>query len=182
MRLLLSHWFCSENVNVFIIHSTQVYTSDVELSRRPFIVWGTEKDLLTGYQSKLEQKNSAVSFCFPSRFVLKKVCSFTWIYSAIFCFHPPPLSLIPSTIIIQLPGCHWVYQGHALDDVSENLGLFMSWKIILHWMMTVDIILPDFLRRILMCYWLRIWIWLLLLKISIESVFQFKLAQKRPLC
>lgn len=51
MRLLLSHWFPSENVNVFIIHSAKVYPCDVKLRRRPFIVWDALQDLLVCYQS-----------------------------------------------------------------------------------------------------------------------------------
>lgn len=51
MRLLLSHWFPSENVNVFIIHSAKVYPCDVKLRRRPFIVWDALQDLFVCYQS-----------------------------------------------------------------------------------------------------------------------------------
>ena len=51
MRLLLSHWFPGENVNVFIIHSSKVYACRVKLQKRPFIVWDTQRELLMGYQS-----------------------------------------------------------------------------------------------------------------------------------
>lgn len=160
MRLLLSHWLCSKNVNVFIIHPTQVYTSDVRLWRRPFIDWDTDKDLLTGYHSQLKQRNwvsSACSsgpmpFCFPSCFV--------WTYSTFAVLHEsavPPPSLL--TCYIQLPSCHWLHQGHVLDDVSENLGVFTASKTTSHSM----IMCTGLIRTVtkiataltLMCYCLK---------------------------
>lgn len=51
MRLLLSHWFSSQNVNVFIIHSSKVYACDVKLQKRQFIMWDTQGELLMCYQS-----------------------------------------------------------------------------------------------------------------------------------
>lgn len=76
MRLLLSHWFPSENVNVFIIHSAKVYPCDVKLRRRPFIVWDALQDLLMCYQSwHIEQGKPT---CHSWK---KKRWSWVWIYS-----------------------------------------------------------------------------------------------------
>lgn len=94
MRLLLSHWFPSENVNLFIIHSSKVYACRVKLQKRPFIVWDTQRELLMGYQSwHIEQEGGSkdtqrwswsrniecwfasmlcayISFCFPCPIIL----------------------------------------------------------------------------------------------------------------
>ena len=94
MRLLLSHWFPGENVNVFIIHSSKVYVCHVKLQKRPLIVWDTQRELLMGYQSwHIEQEEGRketqrwswsrniecwfasmlcvyISFCFPRSITL----------------------------------------------------------------------------------------------------------------
>lgn len=122
MQLLLSHWLCSKNVNVFIIHPTQVYTSDVRLWRRPFIDWDTDKDLLTGYHSQLKHRETewaalaAVDLCLSvSRHALCGPTVRLQFYMNLQC-HPPHSSLA-------------IYNYQAAIDYTKVMSLMMSRRI-----------------------------------------------------